>query len=200
MTVSPAALAAMREDVRQLVALGLNNLIIGPAHGPVKWSKKQIEEYGLNLLAIIQDYDQWKKQGVPLFIEEFEQLDEYVGWGCRAGKSSLAVAPNGSVSPCSKFLGLDDEAGRYIIGNVQEGIDVRLLEPFRYAQDRQPQHCRHCYLQCGGGCYAVNFEQTGNHFTPSEENCLFWVVRQEAKRFSRLLATTDAGYQKWDVR
>jgi uncharacterized protein len=134
MTVSAEALATMREDFRQLVALGLNNLIIGPAHGPVQWSKKQIEEYGLNLVAILHDYYQWKKQGAPLFIEDFEQLDEYGGWGCRAGKSSLAVAPDGSVGPCSKFLGLEDEAGRYIVGNVHEGINIRLLEPFRYAR------------------------------------------------------------------
>ena len=185
MTVSAEALAAMREDFRQLVALGLHNLIIGPAHGPIQWSKQQIEEYGLSLVGILHDYYQWKKQGVPLFIEDFEQLDEYGGWGCRAGKSSLAVAPDGSVSPCSKLLGVEDEAGRCIIGNVHEGIDFELLEPFRCAHDRQPQHCRSCWLKCGGGCYAVNFEQTGNHFTPSEENCLFWVVRQEVKRISR---------------
>jgi len=184
MTVSAEALDTMRDDFRQLVDLGLYNLIIGPAHGPTQWSKKQIEKYGLNLVAILHEYYEWKKRGVPLFIEEFEQVDEYGGWGCRAGRTSLAVAPDGSVSPCSKLLGLEDEAGRWIIGNVNEGIDARLLEPFRNAGDRQPQHCRHCFQRCGGGCYAVNFEQTGNHFMPSEENCLFWTVRQEVKRIS----------------
>jgi uncharacterized protein len=189
MTVSTEALDTMREDFSQLVGLGLNNLIIGPAHGPIQWSKKEIESYGLNLVAILHDYYQWKTQGIPLFIEDFEQLDEYGGWGCRAGKNSLAVAPDGSVSPCSKFLGLEDEAGRCIIGNVNEGIDVKLLEPFQNAIDRQPQHCRHCSRRCGGGCYAVNFEQTGNHFIPSEENCLFWLVRQEVKRIYQSSAT-----------
>ena len=189
MTVSTEALDAMREDFRQLVALGLHNLIIGPAHGPKQWSKKQIEQYGLNLVAILHDYCEWKKRGLPLFIEEFEQQDEYVGWGCRAGRTSLAVAPDGSVSPCSKLLGLEVEAGRWIIGNVNEGIDVRLLEPFRNSGNRQPQHCGHCCQRCGGGCYAVNFEQTGNHFMPSEENCLLWTVRQEVRRIYQSLAT-----------
>jgi uncharacterized protein len=189
MTVSPEALDAMREDFRQLVDLGLYNLIIGPAHGPVQWSKKQIEQYGLNLVAILHDYHEYKKRGLPLFVEELEQQDEYVGWGCRAGRTSLAVAPDGSVSPCSKFLGLEDEAGRWIIGNVNESIDTRLLEPFWNSINRQPQHCGHCCQRCGGGCYAVNFEQTGSHFMPTEENCLLWTVRQEVKRMSRSLTT-----------
>jgi uncharacterized protein len=188
MTISPEALDAMREDFRRLVDLGLHNLIIGPAHGPCQWSKEQIAKYGLNLVAILHDYHELINRGLPLFIEEFEQMGEYTGWGCRAGRTSLAVAPNGSVSPCSKLLGLENEDGRWIIGNVNEGIDARLLEPFRNA-DRQPLHCRHCFLRCGGGCYAVNFEQTGNHFLPSEENCLFWTVRQEVKRIARSLAT-----------
>ena len=188
MTVSTEALDNMREDFRQLIDLGLNYLIIAPAHGPKLWSKKQIEKYGLNLVAILHDYHELKRQGIPLFIEEFEQKNEYEGWGCRAGKSSLAVAPDGSVSPCSKLLGLEDEAGRYIIGNVNEAIDVKLLEPFRYAISRQPQHCKRCFMKCCGGCYAVNFEQTGNHFIPSEETCLFWMVRQEINRIPRSLA------------
>ncbi|MCL4440528.1 MAG: hypothetical protein M1609_08050 [Firmicutes bacterium] len=45
----------------------------------------------------------------------------------------------------------------------------------------QPIHCKGCSRTCAGGCYAVNFEQTGDHFTPFEENCLFWVVGQEIK-------------------
>ena len=78
----------------------------------MQWNKEQIEKYGVNLIAILHDYHHLKKQGIPLFIEDFEQLAEYGGWGCRAGRSSLAVAPDGSVSPCSKFLGLEDEAGK----------------------------------------------------------------------------------------
>jgi len=193
MTVSPEALDAMVDDFRQLVALGLYNLIIGPAHGPVQWTKKQIEQYGLNLVAIIHDYHQYKKGGLPLFIEELEQQTAYIGWGCRAGRTSLAVAPDGSVSPCSKLLGLEDEAGRGIIGNVNESIDTRLLEPFWNSGNRQPQNCKHCCQRCGGGCYAVNFEQTGNHFMPSEENCLFWTVSQEVKQISHRWATGTRG-------
>ena len=74
---------------------------------------------------------------------------------------------------------------------MNEEIDLKLLEPFQHAIDRQPQHCRHCQQMCGGGCYAVNFEQTGNHFMPSAENCLFWVVRQEVKKIYRAQRAPD---------
>lgn len=188
MTVSTEAISDMRNDFRQLVDLGVNQFIIAPAQGASCWNKEQIKEYGLNLVDILMDYHALKRKGIPIFIEEFEKDEHaYTGWGCRAGSTSLAVAPNGDVSPCSKMLGLTCEEGKYIVGNVNTGIDVNMLEPFRNPIIRQPQHCIPCTRKCSGGCYAVNFEQTGDHFTASEENCLFWVVCQETKRLSKVM-------------
>ncbi|MDD3653170.1 MAG: radical SAM protein [Desulfotomaculaceae bacterium] len=187
MTVSTEAIEKMREDFNQLVELGINQFIIAPAQGASCWSKEEIEQYGLNLIDILRDYLKLKQKGYPIFIEEFEKgEDEYTGWGCRAGRTSLAVAPNGDVSPCSKLLGLTEEGGKAIIGNVNSDLNMQLLEPFQNPISRQQPYCRSCFRQCTGGCYAVNYEQTGDHFTPSEENCLFWVVCQETKRISRM--------------
>lgn len=188
MTVSTEAISEMRDDFNQLVGLGINQFIIAPAQGAKCWDKEQIKEYGLNLVDILQDYHDLKRKEVPIFIEEFEKDEhEYRGWGCRAGSTSLAVAPNGDVSPCSKMLGLTSEEGKYIVGNVNTGIDVNMLEPFLNPIAKQPQDCKRCTRKCSGGCYAVNFEQTGDHFSASEENCLFWVVCQETKRLSKLM-------------
>lgn len=198
MTVSREGIADMREDFKQLVNLGVNQFIIAPAQGAQCWSKGQIEQYGLNLVKILLDYHGLKRRGIPLFIEEFEKDEnDYLGWGCRAGRTSLALAPNGDVSPCSKMLGLTDDGGKYIIGNINGKIDFKLLEPFQNPISRQPRQCRHCSRKCTGGCYAVNFEQTGDHFTVSEENCLFWVVCQETKRISRMINTGGAQCQRW---
>ena len=189
MTVSTEAIGSMREDFKQLVDLGVNELIIAPAQGAQIWTMKQIEEYGINLVKILDNYHQLKQQGHPIFVEEFEENeDESEGWGCRAGNTSLAVAPNGDLSPCSKLLGLTDEAGRLIIGNVNTNINFKLLEPFQNAINHQPGHCRTCFRKCSGGCYAVNFEQTGDHFLPSEENCLIWVIRQEIQSISKKMS------------
>jgi uncharacterized protein len=191
MTVSTGAIDRMREDFNQLVGLGINHFIIAPAQGAVTWSKEQIEQFGINLVAILEDYHELKRRGVPIFIEEFEKDEnEYRVWGCRAGNTSLSLAPNGDVSPCSKLLGLTGEKGKYVVGNVNTGIDIKLLEPFRNPLSRQPQHCRDCFRKCTGGCYAVNFEQTGDHFLPSEENCLFWVVCQETRRLSKIISAS----------
>lgn len=191
MTVSTEAISDMREDFKKLVDLGINQFIIAPAQGADCWSKEQMEQYGLNLVKILQDYYQFKRNGVPIFIDEFEKDEnEYIGWGCRAGSTSLAIAPNGDVSPCSKLLGLTEEEGRCIVGNVNSHIDVKLLEPFQNPITRQPGQCKRCSRKCAGGCYAVNFEQTGNHFLASEENCLFWAVCQESKRLSKMMNMT----------
>lgn len=199
MTVSAEAISDMRTDFNKLVDLGVNQFIIAPAQGARCWDRDQIKEYGLNLVDILKDYHELKRRGVPVFVEEFEKgVNDYTGWGCRAGSTSLAVAPNGDVSPCSKLLGLTSAEGKYIVGNVNSGIDVDMLEPFRNPISRQPRRCRQCTRKCNGGCYAVNFEQTGDHFTASTENCLFWVVCQETKNMSRLLQMQDAmcGYCK----
>ncbi|AQS60029.1 radical SAM/SPASM domain-containing protein [Desulforamulus ferrireducens] len=186
MTVSKEAINTMRQDFHQIVQLGINQLIIAPAQGAEPWHLEQIERYGKNMVKILEDYHNYQRQGKALFIEEFEKDDrERLGWGCRAGSTSLAIAPNGDISPCSKLLGLTDKAGRYIVGNVHTGLDAKKLAPFQNAISRQPGHCRNCSRPCAGGCYAVNFEQTGDHFTPPLENCLFWVVGQETKRMSR---------------
>jgi len=188
MTVSTEAIDQMREDFHQIVKLGFNQFIIAPAQGAICWSKEQLERYSLNLVKILQDYHQLKRSGFPIFVEEFEKDEfEYTGWGCRAGNTSLAIAPNGDVSPCSKLLGLTEETGRYIVGNVNSEINAKLFEPFQNPISHQPGHCKQCSRKCAGGCYAVNFEQTGDHFLPSEENCLFWAICQEAKRLSKLL-------------
>ncbi|MDD4238922.1 MAG: radical SAM protein [Desulfotomaculaceae bacterium] len=193
MTVSTEAISDMRDDFKQLVDLGVNQFIIAPAQGARCWDKEQIKEYGLNLVDILKDYHELKRRGIPIFIEEFENdEDEYTRWGCRAGSTSLAVAPNGDVSPCSKMLGLTSAEGKYIVGNVNTGVDVNMLGPFRNPINRQSLHCKQCTRKCSGGCYAVNFEQTGDHFTASEENCLFWVVCQETKSMSKMMQLQGA--------
>lgn len=189
MTVSTEAISNMRDDFKQLVGLGINQFIIAPAQGARCWDKEQIEQFGLNLVKILQDYHDLKRMGVPIFIEEFEKDEsEYRGWGCRAGSTSLAVSPGGDVSPCSKLLGLTEEQGKYIVGNVNSNIDFRLLGPFQNPISRQPRHCKGCSRKCTGGCYAVNFEQTGNHFIASEENCLFWTVCRETRWLSKMIS------------
>lgn len=188
MTVSTETVDNMVEDFKQLLQLGFNQFIIAPAQGARCWSQEEIERYGLNLVQILKEYHELKRRGVPVFIEEFEKDENaYTGWGCRAGRTSLSVAPNGDVSPCSKLLGLFEKDGKWIIGNVNSEIDEARLEPFLNPISRQPEKCGGCSRKCSGGCYAVNYEQTGDHFVASEENCLFWVVCQETKKLSKMM-------------
>lgn len=186
MTVSPENIEFMFEDFKQLVSLGINQFIIAPAQGERYWSKEQINQYGCNLIKTQQEYYDLKKAGIAIRIDDFENDEiECKGWGCRAGITSLAVAPNGDISPCSKLLGLTDESGKCIVGNIHRGINYKLLVPFRKPESWQTPQCKQCTNKCTGGCYAVNYEQTGNHFTPSDENCLFWLVKKEIARISK---------------
>ena len=195
MTVSTEALDSMEDDFAQLVDLGINQFIIAPAQGAKQWSKKQVEQYGASMLKLMTSYRQLKQAGKNLYIEEFEKTEAaFTGWGCQAGFSSLAVAPDGDVSPCSKLLGLTAEQGKCIVGNVHSGLKQELLAPFRRPAPSQPLRCSQCVCQCHGGCYAVNYEQTGNHFIPAEENCLFWQVQQELAKSKPNTSNQATGY------
>jgi uncharacterized protein len=92
-------------------------------------------------------------------------------WGCSGGRNQIAIAPDGGIYPCSRFLTLTDpftsKRGAYRLGSVDEGlsnINVRteLITGFRSTRIA----CLRCEFAdaCTGTCLAVNHEQRGSIF------------------------------------
>jgi uncharacterized protein len=93
--------------------------------------------------------------------------------GCRAGKTSVAVAPDGTLFPCSKFIKADSPRPPFTLGSLERGVDNRK----RLEQLRQtPWHhsCLRCaYLfRCSGGCLATNYHATGSQARTSRDECV----------------------------
>jgi len=85
--------------------------------------------------------------------------------GCGAGTEYLAVAPNGNLYPCHRFL--DNE--NFLLGNVFNDFNfsspkaLALKETFASLSVHSKPYCKNCPAKyyCGGGCVANSLEFSG---------------------------------------
>lgn len=70
--------------------------------------------------------------------------------GCGAGRRLVAVAPDGDLYPCHRYVG----TAAYKMGDVWRGIDDSAAERFRGVDTSSREDCRTCWIRslCGGGC------------------------------------------------
>jgi len=183
-TIHPDLAHRLFMNIRFLMSKGINQFILSPVEG-VEWPKDALRSYEDELMKIMLAYTHEKNNGVPVKISLFEEFsdDKFMKkktmWGCRAGRYSITVLPNGDIIPCSKFIWQDDLKTSSKFGNIEEGLTnvfLRLgLNGYRI-EDRE--YCLKCdYSQfCMGGCYALNYKDTGNMYHPSQHTCTFTAI------------------------
>ncbi len=178
-TPMPDNVQRLAEGVEFLHELGINQFIIGTAVGGIYWDEKGLDEYTAQMISIASYLRQQKELKNPMRITLFEKDEtkpaRYAGqWGCRAGNTSITVAPSGKIFPCSKMLGQNNLKGVYQLGDVRRGITYlerrKKLTSFIPARRKK---CEICDIKdnCSGGCYAVNYENTGSIFNPCQNQC-----------------------------
>ncbi len=188
MTVMPSEAEDLPSNVEFLAGLGIRHFIIGPATG-VFWGEKA----GILYSGFRKVFEWWlahpRRKEISLqFVREALKRGKSRrhGWGCRAGRHGIAVDPEGNLSPCSKILGLREE-GVLRLGTVREGfqeVETRAGLCGFLPSDRPA--CWNCAHQdhCTGGCYAVNYEATGDPFLPGPE-CRMTALSLELSRWIR---------------
>lgn len=79
---------------------------------------------------------------------------------CNAGNNGFAVASNGGIYPCHRFMGMED----YLVGNIDQGIDQSITRSFEYANVLYKEDCINCWARflCGGGCIHTCVSQENN--------------------------------------
>lgn len=95
---------------------------------------------------------------------------------CAAGMEYLAVSPDGGIYPCHQFVGKKD----FCLGDIKNGIiNESLQQSFRKANVLNQDKCAGCWAKfyCSGGCYASNFNATGNILTPDRVACELMKIR-----------------------
>jgi uncharacterized protein len=180
MTVMPENVGALFHDVMGLYNLGVNHFIIGHATG-VEWSDKAMsvfeDEYG-------QLYH-WYQENPrnDLRIDDFEKTEEIGSFfGCQAGRNSVAVSVYGEISPCSKIMGFSSKRLVSKLGDVWHGLThIRnrneLVSCSRIISACEDVGIAHDFQ---GGCFAVNYGESGDLFRPSLQEHAISLLRRSA--------------------
>lgn len=95
---------------------------------------------------------------------------------CSAGMEYLAVSADGKIYPCHQFVGKK----KFCLGDIKNGIINDALQvKFRKANVLNQNKCLNCWakLYCSGGCYASNFNATGNILKPDIIACQLMKIR-----------------------
>ena len=167
MTVMPANVARIYNDVSGLYKLGVNQFTIGHATS-IPWSEDAIKQYAHQMDTLkswytIQDHN-------TLSIMEFEEaLPEKSYFGCQAGRSSISVSVSGEISPCSKILAINSRQPISKLGDVDSGLYLLKNRVELVSCTTLKTNCQSAGIndQYQGGCFAVNHDETGDIFKPS---------------------------------
>lgn len=130
------------------------------------------EEYGDAILETIKNRDiQALKDWDPDLIK-FKYLDRCINQvrryhSCGAGRSYVAVATNGYVYTCHRFIGQP----KHKLGSISKtSLDrnIHLRSPISVSET-----CSRCFAKffCGGGCKYDNQAMTNSMFEPDETRC-----------------------------
>ena len=179
MTVMPRNVGLLFEDVVGLYELGVNQFLIGHATG-VPWSADEISEYGIQLSKLFK----WYKEGArkDLRIDEFDKQEDGPCFGCQAGRSSIAVTVDGQVSPCSKIMGFSSKRLISKLGDIWNGLTNIRNRMNIVGCEQLESACveRGIATEFRGGCFAVNYGESGDLFTPSLQDHAFSLAKRSA--------------------
>lgn len=175
-TLMPDTVHSLLGNVKLLVKKGMNQFIIEPAEG-VEWSEQSKELY-VQQMTKLAEYYLNNKENNKLRINLFDQLvnseKDIASFtrGCWAGKSSVAVAPDGSIYPCSKFIDPTSLYSAYILGHVETGITENKKRQIM-VQFPVKSECHECKLvfDCSGGCPAINYLANGDQTLTCIDEC-----------------------------
>jgi radical SAM protein with 4Fe4S-binding SPASM domain len=157
----------------------VNQFVIGGT-ADQGWTPQQVADYGEQWRELSRFYVAERGNGAPIRIVDFEMtLEErrakYADrWICNAGTGALAIAPDGSLYPCSRFIPVDGSQGEHWLGDLSQGIcrldRVRELADNRRSIRGQCLNCSYGDL-CPGACMAISFATTGSLYHASPLDC-----------------------------
>jgi uncharacterized protein len=162
-----------------IAALGVKNIELVPVAvvnpSPLGLTDTDIQKYR----AFVSEYVQRLAAGedVPYLIRFMNRLHRVMGYNnnripCGAGRTFLAVGPEGELYPCFRFVGIE----QYILGHITTGVDRKQINMFSKKAGRSYENrekCNTCWAAplCGGPCFAcaeLLFQKNGE---PSPDYC-----------------------------
>ena len=167
------------ESVKGLNEMGVNQFLIGHATG-VEWSDGSLQTYQDQM----QQLRAWylKNKGDTLKIVAFDKPKSAQGFfGCSAGRSTIAISCNGDITGCSRISTLHDAVTVGKLGHVDYGLfDLKTRADMTGCR-KLKKSCSEAGIsdQYAGGCFATNYEATGDLFKPNRLQHRFSVLLRD---------------------
>ena len=178
------------EDVKYLVEFGFTNIMFSPVYESnfteEHWKIWEAECY--KVVDLIADY---RKKGTKVEIEHFKSYisRDRSEWPCGAGRFYVGFDVDGAIYPCHRFNKFTDhrdwQEKEVCIGHVDHGItNPEFRQKF---VDFKPIGCEKCDFffstPCHGGCYAVNFDLTGDIQKAPEALCRYVKMQKAVSEY-----------------
>lgn len=194
MTVCPETVGGYADGVMELWAKGFRYFICSLNYAG-DWKAAQVRELKRQYGKLADLYYEMTKREEKFYFSPFEvkiashiKGKAYCHERCELGRKQISVAPDGSLYPCTQFVG-DRE---YQIGHVERGLDEAARYRLYLESEADKAECGGCVVQsrCNCRCGCLNYQVTGsiNHVAPMlcrHEQVVIPIVDRLAKRLYR---------------
>jgi uncharacterized protein len=199
MTVIPQCAADLAASVEYLWRLGINQFVLGHAHG-TRWDDWHLAAYERAMLDLVELYLRKRREKAAFRMTFFEEDEpgktvSRDWWGCGAGRGRLCADSYGDLYGCSKLATITGRRkGLLPLGTVAQGVTER--ENLRRLVDGsigcRPKCCA-CELRadCTGGCPAINFAETGDIHRPGDVSCRLSAIARRVHVYMKRRLTED---------
>lgn len=91
---------------------------------------------------------------------------------CQLAAHEIVVAPSGRIYPCGEIVG-EDQSDRFVIGDLEHGLDLPKLQSLREAKERVEAVCESCAIRerCSSSCGCKHVALTGNYGEITDTLC-----------------------------
>lgn len=167
-------------DIRKsLLKAGFTNVLMSlvdiDEKSPLAINKDQKEDllrqYEILAKDFVEDIKNYKVPNNRLFLDVLEKLyyKHLTIRSCSAGLYGFAIGSDGNIYPCQRFMGMED----YIIGNLDDGIDVDKILSYSHANVEEKKDCQQCWIRylCGGACMNMCVTRGGGIMETPYDTC-----------------------------
>lgn len=192
-SVTPEASPHLHESLRELYELGINQFILGYAHG-LPWTLEDLRAYEQSMYEVCELYLEKKYNQEYFRMSLFEEgepgeVEANEAFGCGAGRGRFCVDSYGDIYGCSKLATITGmHKGVLPFGNVLQGFTkLENRMQFLVPEVGPREKCSQCEFReiCGGGCPAVNYKATGSIYDPDDLGCRIVFINQRVHAYMK---------------
>lgn len=178
------------EDVKYLFDFGFNYIMFSPVYEG-NWTEERWNIWEDQCYKVIDYMAELRKQGRMVEIEHFKSyisIDDS-HWPCGASRNYVGFDIDGAIYPCHRFNKFNDnrpwQEKEVCIGHIDYGIT---RPEFRQKFiEFHPTNCGNCaYFNntpCHGGCYAINYDFTGDINTAPDVLCRYVKLQKKVSEY-----------------